>query len=159
METDYKEVVRVECSPKCKIYTSYFANIKNLEKDGIVPVAICAMVPSWFDGINIGSVAPSKDILFEHKKSAHSKEDDERYKQRYYNEILVAYRFHPEYIIDFIERVSDSAGGKDIALVCYEKPGDFCHRHLLAEWLKERTGIEIKEWGNYVPDIVNNVLF
>lgn len=159
METDYKEVVKVKCTPKCKIYTSYFANIKNLEKDGIVPVAICAMVPSWFDGVNLGSVAPSKDILFEHKKSAHTKEDDKIYKERYFNEILVAYRFHPEYIIDFIERVSENNNGKDIALVCYEKPGDFCHRHLLAEWLEERTGVEIKEWGNYVPDIVSNVLF
>jgi hypothetical protein len=27
--------------------------------------------------------------------------------------------------------------GKDIALVCYEKPEDFCHRHLVAEWLKK----------------------
>ena len=23
----------------------------------------------------------------------------------------------------------------DIALVCYEKPGDFCHRHLVSSWL------------------------
>lgn len=24
---------------------------------------------------------------------------------------------------------------RDIVLCCYEKPGDFCHRHILAEWL------------------------
>ena len=31
----------------------------------------------------------------------------------------------------------------EIALVCYEKPEDFCHRHILAAWLEEYN---IKEW-------------
>ena len=36
-------------------------------------------------------------------------------------------------------KVSEKADNKDIdiALVCYEKPGDFCHRHLVADWLNE----------------------
>lgn len=33
----------------------------------------------------------------------------------------------------------------DIALICYEKPNEFCHRHLVAEWLKEH-GLQCKEW-------------
>jgi len=35
--------------------------------------------------------------------------------------------------------------GKDIALICYEKPSDFCHRHLVAEWLKQ-NGFQCEEW-------------
>ena len=35
---------------------------------------------------------------------------------------------------------------KDICLMCYEKPSDFCHRHLVANWLNE-NGIECKEWS------------
>ena len=27
------------------------------------------------------------------------------------------------------------SGGSNVALVCYEKPSDFCHRHLVAGWL------------------------
>ena len=34
-----------------------------------------------------------------------------------------------------------------IALICYEKPTDFCHRHLVAQWLS-KIGIECKEWRN-----------
>ena len=34
--------------------------------------------------------------------------------------------------------------GKDIALVCYEKSEDFCHRHLVAKWLKE-NGYNVEE--------------
>ena len=32
-----------------------------------------------------------------------------------------------------------------IALVCYEKPSDFCHRHLVADWFN-KNGIECKEF-------------
>lgn len=33
----------------------------------------------------------------------------------------------------------------DIALICYEKPSDFCHRHLVANWLN-KNGFECREW-------------
>lgn len=32
-----------------------------------------------------------------------------------------------------------------IVLVCYEKPADFCHRHLVADWMKQH-GIQMEEW-------------
>ena len=34
---------------------------------------------------------------------------------------------------------------EDIALVCYEKPGDFCHRHLVAKWLTD-NGFTCEEY-------------
>lgn len=34
----------------------------------------------------------------------------------------------------------------DIALVCYEKPEDFCHRHIVAKWLRA-GGYDCKEWS------------
>lgn len=30
-------------------------------------------------------------------------------------------------------------------MVCYEKPGDFCHRHIVSRWLKETTGTVVNE--------------
>jgi uncharacterized protein (DUF488 family) len=38
--------------------------------------------------------------------------------------------------------VAQALEGK--VLLCYEKSGDFCHRHLVAEWLR-RYGYEVKE--------------
>ena len=32
-----------------------------------------------------------------------------------------------------------------IILLCYEKPGDFCHRHLVADWLT-KNGVNCIEW-------------
>lgn len=34
--------------------------------------------------------------------------------------------------------------GEDAVLLCYEKPGDFCHRHLVSQWLNE-NGIRCSE--------------
>ena len=35
--------------------------------------------------------------------------------------------------------------GKDIALLCYEKDRDVCHRRMVAEWLEKKLQINIKE--------------
>jgi uncharacterized protein YeaO (DUF488 family) len=133
-----------------KIYTSYFANLKNLELAGLYCVSICNKVPTFFKGPNIESVAPTNSILSEIKKSEHTAEDEERYKQRYINEVLCAYRFHPEYLINLLTYFSSQEDNKDIALLCYERPEDFCHRHILAEWLNERIpGLNIEEYPVY----------
>lgn len=38
--------------------------------------------------------------------------------------------------------------GSDAVLLCWEAPGEFCHRRLVAAWLEEALGIEVPE---YVP--------
>ena len=132
-----------------QIYTSYFANLKTLEEAGIYCVSICSKVPDFFEGPNLESVAPNKSILYEYKNSEQTDADKERYKQRYENEVLCAYRFHPEYLIDSLAYFSSVEGNKDVALLCYERPEDFCHRHILADWLNERLDVNIIEYPEY----------
>lgn len=119
-----------------KIYTSYFANLKNLEKDDIVPIGICCYPPKWFKGPNLRAIAPSPDIL-EKCKSSHAE-----YEKRYRTEVLSLFKD----ATILLERISFISGGKDAALCCYEKPSDFCHRHILAKWLEEQTGIKVEEF-------------
>lgn len=119
-----------------KIYTSYFANLKNLEKDDIVPIGICCYPPKWFKGPNLRAIAPSPDIL-EKCKSSHAE-----YEKRYRTEVLSLFKD----ATILLERISFISGGKDAALCCYEKPSDFCHRHILAKWLEEQAGIKVEEF-------------
>jgi uncharacterized protein (DUF488 family) len=35
--------------------------------------------------------------------------------------------------------------GADVILLCWEPPGVFCHRSLVAEWLEKRLGVEVPE--------------
>lgn len=119
-----------------KIYTSYFANLKNLEKEDILPIGICCYPPKWFNGPNLGAIAPTPDIL-EKCKSSHAE-----YEKRYRAEVLSIFKD----VSTLINKISYISGGKDVALCCYEKPSDFCHRHIVAKWLEEQAGIEVKEF-------------
>ena len=118
-----------------KIYTSYFSNGAKLAKSGIMMIGIALYPPKWFTGLSNKYVSPSWDILHNSK----SKED---YVQRFNSEIL-AHR-DPKAFLSAIEKM---ANGKDVALCCFEKPDDFCHRHLVAKWLNEKLGIQVEEFG------------
>lgn len=107
-----------------RIYTSYFANIKNLPDD-VVAVAICAHTPKGYQGLHYPRLAPSIDLLYHYKVNG-----DEVAYTKEYNEYL-QYLDIQKVVAD-LEHIS---GGYNVALICYEKPEDFCHRHLVADWL------------------------
>ena len=120
-----------------RIYTSYFANSKKLQQAGIKVVGIALYPPKWFNGISLKQVAPTKSILFA------KDETQEDYVRRYKSEVLARQDMQ-----QFLKSVETAGNGQDVALCCYEKPEDFCHRHILAEWIKEKTGVEIEEYSS-----------
>lgn len=116
------------------IYTSYFAKLKKLPQD-IIPVSICAKAPSWYNGLEYKKLAPSYDILMQYKL----KSNEELYIKRFNEEILNK-RLASQIVLDLLALVGNFKGlnySPEICLLCYEKPTDFCHRHLVADWLKE----------------------
>lgn len=134
-----------------KIYTSYFGNSKKLQQAGIKVIGISLYPPRWFNGISLKQVAPTKSILFANGQT------QEEYTRRYRSEVL-----SQQDMQQFLKTVEQASGGQDVALCCYEKPEDFCHRHILADWIKERLGIEISEFGytpKKEPDYVQGSLF
>ncbi len=122
-----------------RIYTSYFGNSKKLQQAGIKVIGISLYPPRWFNGISLKQVAPTKSILFANGQT------QEDYTRRYRSEVLSRQDMQK-----FLKTVEQASGGQDVALCCYEKPEDFCHRHILADWIKEKLGIEISEYG-YTP--------
>lgn len=115
-----------------KVYTSYFGNMSKLSQEGIVPVCIARYAPRWYNGLKYLDVAPTSYML----SSACSHKE---YLVKYEN---ILSRLNPSNVI---RAISDMSHGKDVALCCYEKPGDFCHRHLLSEWFK-KNGYDVEEW-------------
>ena len=118
------------------IYTSYFAQLKNLPS-GFIPVSICGWPPKWYNGLQYKKVAPSWSILEEYKYN----HNIQRYTDRFNNEILS--KITPQNFINDINKITNNA--ENIVLLCYEKPTDFCHRHLVADWVSNNTDIQIKE--------------
>ena len=117
-----------------KIYTSYFSNARKLAENDIEPIGIALFPPKWFLGTTLRQVAPTYSIL-------KSSETEDIYIERYRREVLG--RLDVNRLLKDIELYSK---GKDVALCCFEKPDEFCHRHLLAEWLNEKFGLDIKEF-------------
>ena len=44
-----------------------------------------------------------------------------------------------------LERLEMVAGGLPAVLLCWEKPGEWCHRRMLADFLRERAGLVVPE--------------
>lgn len=123
------------------IYTSYFTKLKELEKHNIIPISICGKAPDWYKGLQYKKLAPKYGFFMEWKKN----NDNDYYVEHFQKEVLDGLDA-TEAIRDLINMLPDRAGGyKDIALICYEKPSDFCHRHLVAEWLNQ-SGFKCEEW-------------
>lgn len=111
-----------------KIYTSYFAKLDVLNSVDIVPVSISLSSPVWFMGIEYKDLAPENWIL-------RYKNEPEIY-THYFKERILG-KLSPERVLLDLAEIGR---GKDVAILCYEKPGSFCHRHLVREWLNNFIG-------------------
>ena len=122
-----------------KIYTGNFGNEKKYRAAGLQPVSI-ARFNRWFSGPKALNLAPTPAMIHlpEHEYTP------------LFEEILD--KLSPAETLEQLEKLS---GGKDIVLLCYEKEGEFCHRHLVADWLANSLGIEIKELGK-MENVLNN---
>ena len=38
-------------------------------------------------------------------------------------------------------------GGDDFVLLCWEQPGEFCHRLVVAAWLQKELGVVVEEFN------------
>lgn len=122
------------------IYTSYFSNLKNLP-DNIVPISICGKAPDWYNGLQYKKLAP-KYSFFKVWKETH---DNDYYIEHYKKEVLENLNAY-SVVMELKHLCDKSLWSKvDICLICYEKPQDFCHRHLVADWLIE-NGFDCKEF-------------
>ena len=112
------------------LYTTYFANLRNVPKD-IVPVAICGKSPKGFLGAEYKKLAPKWSFFSEWKRSG-----DNNYYVRCFNEQVLSV-LDAQTAYDELLRLTN--GAENIALVCYETPEKFCHRHLVANWFRENN--------------------
>lgn len=109
------------------MHTSYYA------KSGKHPnaVSIAGRAPAWYTGRQYKKLAPTLEIFKKYKNDG----DTEYYTEHFYNDVLC--KLDPEKVLKEL--------GPFSILLCYEKPGEFCHRHLVAQWLTEKTGEIITE--------------
>lgn len=134
-----------------EIYTSYFGNFRALAKENVLMIGIARFPPRYFNGESIMELAPHASML---------RMGESEYVKMFEGRILA--KLNQDDIVRKIGEIAKRHGCDKVALCCFEKPGEFCHRRLFAEWLKEKTGYEIKEFGyteKKGPDVVQGSLF
>ncbi len=102
------------------IRTGYYARHAKLPN----AVAISVGVPPWFRGRHYPALAPDRAWL---------KLSPEEYTPLYQARLAA---------LDAHQVAADLEG---CVLLCWEKPGEFCHRRLVAEWIERETGIVVEE--------------
>jgi uncharacterized protein YeaO (DUF488 family) len=85
-----------------------------------------------FKGPKYIDLAPSKLLLKAWKSGTINEKE---YTDRFYQETLS--RTTPGKVLQDL--------GEESILLCYEKPGQFCHRQLVGKWLEEALGIAVPE--------------
>ena len=118
-----------------RIYTTYFARVKDL-LDDIVPISIAFRAPNGFEGPTYRQVAPPWWMIKNLKDSG----DKGAYEDDYDRLILSKLDFD-----QVMEELRFLSQGHDIALVCWERPSEFCHRNILAAWFEE-NGQHVEEY-------------
>lgn len=110
-----------------KIYTSNF-NISGKDKNA---VAISIGIPKWYNGRRYMLLAPTWEMVNKHKTGEMT---NKSYIIRY-NKILSKLN------LNAVLKAFPSGS----ILLCWEKPGDFCHRRLVAKWIEKETGMVVPE--------------
>ena len=131
-----------------KLYTSYYGKLKALEKAGIIPIAISVSIPDWavMDRSKcwFKALAPHASMIRMAMKEYVPK----------YKKILSGH--NPKAVCNMIIKMS---GGKDAALLCWEKEAEKCHRKIVANWLNTSVGTHIKEFGIVKPAAEQKTFF
>lgn len=118
---------------KGKLHTSYFSKIKYGKG---IKISVARYNPKWLDNKYIDDwfleLAPSKDLLKDYKDNRITKDE---FRKRYLKEQNMA-------TINRLKKLLNN--GQDVTIYCYEKPADFCHRHIIGE-LFRNMGYEVEE--------------
>ena len=118
------------------IYTTYFSNLINLP-DNVIPISICGKPPYWWRGREYKKLAPKYEF-FKVWKQTH---DNDYYVEQFNKQVLNNLN-SAQVVNELFQMVPNDY---TVALVCYEKPNQFCHRHLVADWLRS-AGYEVSEY-------------
>lgn len=108
----------------------------NFSRSGADPkaVAISRSQPRGWTGRIFEPLAPYWRLV---QMALSGAIDEDEYTRRYRAEVLS--KLDPAGVYADL--------GENAILLCWERPGAFCHRRLVAEWFEEKLGVSVPELG------------
>ena len=122
--------------------TGYFAKAKEYADAGFALVSIALKQP-WFLPKDLRlfqllHLAPSEELLA-------LKNRPDLYAPKYMAHVLEGNC--AETMLSRLQHLAEEAKTNKVVLLCWEAPGKFCHRHLVASWIKSRAGVDVREFS------------
>ena len=108
------------------IFTSNFKIAGRLPQ----AVAISRGIPRGWQGRRCKALAPPRDLI--------KIMEPERFIALYRAQVLDK--------LDPMKVIRD-LGGDNFIMLCWEAPGEFCHRRVVAAWLRKCTGVLVEEFN------------
>jgi hypothetical protein len=112
--------------------TSYFAKLSQVR----APLSISGRAPDFYKGPQFKTLAPKYEFFAAYKAG---EIDSDGYTSEFRRLVLAP--LNPRLLYDRLH----AEHGPEVTLLCYEKPGDFCHRRLVAEWFEQELGVSVPE--------------
>jgi hypothetical protein len=109
------------------MYTSYFS--KSAKSPNAISIARRA--PADFEGAEYRFLVPRFWFFVKYQKDG----DESFFIEQYQKEVLTP--LDPEKIYKNL--------GEESILLCWEKPREFCHRRLVANWFEKNLGVKVPE--------------
>ena len=132
-----------------KIFTSYYAMARYFPKEyRLISISADGGRIARFGGDVYKKLAPKQEfwkVWHDNRGKIDELENNKYYIENYYNKVLKD--LNPQELIEEL--------GNNSILLCYEKATDFCHRHIVAEWLKI-NGFGAKEI-NFKSGVFNEI--
>jgi uncharacterized protein YeaO (DUF488 family) len=122
-----------------QLFTSNYARSSSYD----LSFSISKKAPDWYKGKQLPQYAPTWEMIVAYKDNALTSDE---YALQYIS-LLKSRHQSPQKIVDALPDKS--------RLLCYESPGDFCHRRVLAQWVEDELGLIIPEYVSEV-DIAKN---
>ena len=108
------------------ILTSNFKTAGHLSQ----AVAISRGVPRGWQGKSYKALAPSWNLV--------KITDPTEFIRLYRSQVLD--KLNPRQVLADL-------GGDDFVILCWEQPGEFCHRLVVAAWLQKELGVKVEEFN------------
>ena len=137
-----------------RLYTSCYSSFSRFPDNWLcigisryIPRELCTTSIHNFLYTPNNILAPSVGLLEDIKNG---KITQEQYARRYFEEIgasikKLGFSGSNEYFAKMVSEIA-SEGWDAMVLLCYEKPQEFCHRHLLSA-LMRKNGFDVQEWS------------
>lgn len=102
-------------------------------RGNLLGISIANSAPDFYKGPTYRPLVPPWKLVKNYKEG---NLDEEGYTDEYYEQLM---KLGPQEVYDDLFEIH----GENPVLLCWEPAGEFCHRRIVAEWLRDTLGIEV----------------